>query len=213
MSLEGKPLFTKILREQIEEAHGQRPDGQKHLGMTRQGVDVSKITLLFQILARRDAKLSTFIRSLWSRVYKDHRHLGKAGLTNQGRRGSSRCRGYGRVHIDHNVLQETISNEQRLGYETAETIEEGLRWGQQKAELLLWVWNNKDLSVTQRRYLKYVALDGLTYRQAGTVERKHASTIYRGVKRAIRVLQRAAQRDGLTLEHFSVAHSRLQIAS
>ncbi len=79
-------------------------------------------------------------------------------------------------------------------YETPSEIEAGLAWGKEKARLLRWVRRQMARRLTQRecRCIELYFFNGLTYRDAAGRTKRNASSVYRGVQRAIRKLRRAA---------------------
>lgn len=84
-----------------------------------------------------------------------------------------------------------LSNEASPWYETDEEIAKGLARSEQKKRQLRRVRSMMILTLTveERILLELRFMYGLTYRQIGEMQDRHASTICRRVKRSIRKLQ------------------------
>lgn len=84
-------------------------------------------------------------------------------------------------------------------HETAEDIEEGIAWGEEKDRLLSWVRRQTDhrLTAVERHAVQQYFFEGLTYREAAARTGVNASTVHRAVRRAIRKLKEAAAEDDI----------------
>ncbi|NUM52244.1 MAG: sigma-70 family RNA polymerase sigma factor [Candidatus Hydrogenedentes bacterium] len=84
--------------------------------------------------------------------------------------------------------------QEKMWYETPEEIEDGLRWGEEKAALLKWVRRQmgRRLTKRERRCIELYFFEGLTFREVGDRTGTNASSAYRAIGRAIRKLHKAA---------------------
>lgn len=90
--------------------------------------------------------------------------------------------------------------EQGAWYETQGEIEAGLRWGEEKARLLRWVRKQmtRRLTARERLYLELHFFEGLSFREAALRSGTNASSVHRGVTRALRKLRTAAAEGKIT---------------
>ena len=81
-----------------------------------------------------------------------------------------------------------------MWYESPEDVEEGLRWGEEKAALLQWVRRQmgRRLTKRERRCIELYYFEGLTFREVGSRTGTNASSVYRAIRRALRKLHAAA---------------------
>ncbi|MBI4558922.1 MAG: sigma-70 family RNA polymerase sigma factor [Candidatus Hydrogenedentes bacterium] len=90
----------------------------------------------------------------------------------------------------------TFSEERGLWYETPEEIEQWLEWHSGKEDLLSWVRRAMARRLTKREYL-CVALHffhGVSYQHAGQMLGVNPSSVCRAIRRSLRKLRAAAQR-------------------
>ena len=79
-------------------------------------------------------------------------------------------------------------------YEGEKEVQDGLAWGKEKARLLRWVRRQmtRRLTPCERRCVELCFFQGLTFREAAAHTRTNPSSVYRGVRRALRKLNAAA---------------------
>ena len=102
------------------------------------------------------------------------------------------------VSMDPNSIQ-NFAQQNRAWYESEEDVEEGLAWGEEKADLLQWVQKQaaRRLTAVERRALDQYYNRTMTYREAAAEAGVNPSTVYRAVRRAVRKLKQAAEEDQL----------------
>ncbi len=88
-----------------------------------------------------------------------------------------------------------LSISQTPWFETAEQIRAGIEHGRQIAHLLEWVHSQMRLRLTpvERRCIELYYFENLNYRQAAEVLGVNVTSVYRGVRRALRKLRTAAE--------------------
>jgi len=89
-----------------------------------------------------------------------------------------------------------LSISQTPWFETIEQIREGIERGRQTAHLLEWVRSQMRLrlSPVERRCIELYYFEDLNYRQAAETLGVNVTSVYRGVRRALRKLRVAAEK-------------------
>lgn len=90
--------------------------------------------------------------------------------------------------IDQRTLREA------MWYESAEEVEAGLQWGEEKANLLRWVRRQmgRRLTKRERKCIELYYFKGLSCREVGDKTGTDPSSAYRAIQRAIRKLHASA---------------------
>ncbi len=84
-----------------------------------------------------------------------------------------------------------------MWHESAEEVERALAWGERKQMLIAWVREmlRRRLSESERRCVELYFFEGLSYREAGARAGTTASSVHRGLQRALEKLREAAETD------------------
>ncbi len=95
----------------------------------------------------------------------------------------------------HPIFLGRLSISQTPWFETAQQIRAGLEHGRQTAHLLEWVRSQMRLrlSPVERRCIELYYFEDLNYRQAAEALGVNVTSVYRGVRRALRKLRVAAE--------------------
>jgi RNA polymerase sigma factor (sigma-70 family) len=96
-----------------------------------------------------------------------------------------------------------FTNEDRAWFEAEAQRARSMELAQERARLMQWVRRQmkRRLTAKERAYVELHFIKGLSYREAGEEAGANASSVHRGVKRALRKLRVAAAEDGVGWRH------------
>ncbi len=99
-----------------------------------------------------------------------------------------------------------FANEDSPWYETPDEKQAAFQKSQENARLLIWIRKQMERRLTkkERLYLQLYFFEGKTYRQTAEITGTNASSVLRGVQRAMRKLKFAAKQDRFLarMKHF-----------
>lgn len=90
----------------------------------------------------------------------------------------------------------SAATEAGLWYESPEEVEEGLKRGRERVELLRWIRKQmgRKLTPRERHCLELYYFEGLSYREVGGLTGTSMATAHRDVARSLRKLRLCAKR-------------------
>lgn len=99
----------------------------------------------------------------------------------------------------HDPVLGDLPENRGLWHETADEVEEGLRWGAEKARLLRWVRRRMRVVLTERERdcVELHYFRALPYTEVAPAVGLHPASVARVLDRALRKLRRARELEGL----------------